>query len=1228
MANPFADLPDEAFQPAPVEQPQAAPPPATPQAAPPQEGGTDLGPFSMTVGALRDAAQGVINLGTDATNAILDVRPGGVGDMLFGRQAGPLPPTLGESLGIRARALDLPQIARSDHEWVNAGRSVLKYVAGAAGGMAALRSVGAASGAVGDLLGGFIGDFTVADKADGNLSNLLEEVPALRGPVTEALSVDPDDSNWEVRLKTGVEGFVVGAALSGLVRTVGILRGARREEALKGTDAARTYLDAHADELADAAEELRKAPEQLELFPDVVRREENLRDIDLLIRGDRYVDPTTGNEVPMKLSERARAELEGLSGPNRSMGELSDETRREVLEAFRKGDLRTPDGFTPNAARIVRPKPFRLNDATRTRLGEELRKSIDAGPMVDDLADHVGDAVPELRTAFNYAYMDTPESVKLVLDDFAKVLQPQMAKVGGGVQSFKNIQGLADVLSMKPDVLMAGMANVARHGEAMAAYAVAGKMWMQSLARDIRTIARSIDSGVATGTAEIELMRRVSVMEDLAVNLKGVQTAAARTTAAGRIRTSADLSEMEITSLLDGMDRSEVRFIAKKLAMAESPKETLNIVQGSRINRVWGIANEVFINGLLSGIKTHVINMTTAAMNTLLLPSYRIVGATLTGDLETAREGLYFLRALRGQIGDALSFSRKAFNTESSIIDTAYRQVEANHHAITAANFSLSEGDPLGFAIKSLGSIVRMPSRFLTAEDEFWKQLSYRASVTAKATREAYEKGLSDTQMVDYFVDGRLSRLSQVDSYVMDRMQRAFNPDYGFAVDERALSDARKITFTQPLRTDTWLGNKSFSERVQEMAAGHPFIRHTVLPFVRVPANLMREATYLTPLAPLRKQFWSDIQAGGTQRADALGRLTIGSMFATLGTYLAAEGTITGSGPADPELQRVMKQEQAGWAPYSIKIGDRYVSYQRLDPFATILGVIADASYVFGKHEDGVNDELAAGITLAIANAINSKGYLKGLTDLMATLGAGSDKEGRVEAILRQRAGAYVPSIARDMTGDPEIKRVRTVLDALMARTPGMSTSVEAHRDNFGNKMVAPTGFPWSAINPFAMVPRESSPAYAELREWAMSPIQARFPMPHYKYGGQIDLTQVRNANTGQSAYDRWMELHSEPIIGGRNLEEAITHLIESGGYRSLKERAGADPIYRNHPALELLRTTMEQYRDVAFQRMLREPGFEDLAGAVQAYDINRRVVPFSPDRRRTDPTLEQLLRR
>ena len=82
--------------------------------------------------------------------------------------------------------------------------------------------------------------------------------------------------------------------------------------------------------------------------------------------------------------------------------------------------------------------------------------------------------------------------------------------------------------------------------------------------------------------------------------------------------------------------------------------------------------------------------------------------------------------------------------------------------------------------------------------------------------------------------------------------------------------------------------------------------------------------------------------AGGARQQLALTKMSTGSAIMFAAIDLAFGGYITGEGPANSaQRQTIMR---TGWQPNSIKIGDRYFSYSRLDPIGITLGIAGIAS--------------------------------------------------------------------------------------------------------------------------------------------------------------------------------------------------------------------------------------------------------------------------------------------
>ena len=368
-----------------------------------------------------------------------------------------------------------------------------------------------------------------------------------------------------------------------------------------------------------------------------------------------------------------------------------------------------------------------------------------------------------------------------------------------------------------------------------------------------------------------------------------------------------------------------------------------------------------------------------------------------------------------------------------------------------------------------------------------------------------------------------------------------------------------------------------------------------MLPFIRVPSNLLRQVLDYTPVVgQLRRKFLVDVQAGGSQASEALGRMAVGTGLWAGAGMLAVEGKITGAAPRDPELAAAKKS--TGWMPYSYVIDNAdgtktYVSFSRLDPFASFLGLAADFVQIHDHLPEKKSDEWASIATLSISNNLMSKSYTKGIIDTMSAL-AGNDPN-RAATWIRNRVASYVPSIVGVAQSDTHLHELRSWMDGALAKTPGFSSMLEPKRDIFGAKVQAQPGFPQSAFNPFPVTTSNSDPVTKELARLAQSDAQSNFSTPS-EHVGNADLTQFKNAK-GQSAYDRWLEL------SGYGLREAFNQRIQSPAYQNAND---GDSWYTASSRANLLRELQHKFQDRAMNQVKQE--YPLLAAALMADKQNK----------------------
>ena len=121
-------------------------------------------------------------------------------------------------------------------------------------------------------------------------------------------------------------------------------------------------------------------------------------------------------------------------------------------------------------------------------------------------------------------------------------------------------------------------------------------------------------------------------------------------------------------------------------------------------------------------------------------------------------------------------------------------------------------------------------------------------------------------------------------------------------------------------------------------------------------------------------------------RSEYIGRQLMGSAV-VMGTGIwAVNGNMTGSGPEDPaERARLMA---AGFKPWSIKnpITGEWRSYKGFEPFASIMGMTADAVYQANRVDQAVTEDLFTKIAASISMNVTNDTFIQGFEPLMGLL--------------------------------------------------------------------------------------------------------------------------------------------------------------------------------------------------------------------------------------------------
>lgn len=988
-------------------------------------------------------------------------------------------------------------------------------------------------------------DFVAFDAHEERFSNFLRDNTPLRDPITEYLAANEDDTILEGKLKNALEGLGLGMAVDGMVRLAKGVKIGRKVKAEKGEQAA-------AEVMAEAVDEAMENG-QLNLFDEIsdpnIRMDEAAGPSKVVTKGGKAdpdaIDPRTGEKRPLTVTEYNKRKVPERLAPKPPMDTKAFQEAIDYEVGITRG------GSVPDPNRTLTGSLFNFD-------------RMDADVSTLEYLNMASEAVPD----------------SLIQDTTT------FAKMEKDARAF-----LSDSIDVSPEVLDAGLANLAKMSPKASGMVLAGKQMVQSLSREIETLAYKI-AAEGSDVDRAKMVRLQSRAMELSANIKSITKSSAQTTASGRIHTrdavtGQELAQADITKqLLDSVDKAGGRDAVDKLAReivanreaGNGVAGTMRISANRQAKGFWAVTNEMRINGLLSGPKTHVINVISNTMQTVLLPSEKIIGGALGGDRVRMREGAVQYMGIAMALKDSLKAAGIAAKQGRNILDPEASLLETQGVNMNAIR-SDSENPLVRGVINSLGTAVRLPSRGLMGGDELFKQINYRADLYARLNTKAME-----------LVDAGQVSSKDASKWIADRMETGFGRD-GQATSMDSIDFAREATFTNDLVKG------SIPKRLQDASNAHPALK-LIFPFVRTPTNLVVASAQRTPIIGLMtKTLQADLKSGDPSRiARAKGKQATGALLWGAGIVAAMEGKITGSGPVDPVLRKRM--EDTGWRPYSVKVGDKYVAYDRLDPFAMFFGVAADITDIQGQLGEAEGKQLAVAASAAVINNLASKTWLKGATDFAQFL---TNPEMRGEGYLQTMATSFIPyssalregrkavdPIKRDTKGDPYASfwELQSLVNAAKNTIPGFSEELPAKRSwitgepimnpkGWGKDMVTPLGEAFASMNPIYEGEFKDDLVLNELARVSGSPsAPARSVMG-------VDLTPKQ--------YETYSELHGKvrSPTTRRTLYQELEHRFKSPAYDLNRERFGEDADGNLDRRTRIVRKVITAYRELATRELM-----------------------------------------
>lgn len=968
---------------------------------------------------------------------------------------------------------------------------------------------------------GAFSDFMTRDGHEERLSNLLSDHPNLLQPVAAYLAAKEDDSELLGRIKNVAEGLVVGGVLDMFLAGVKAVKGMRSAKTAAEREAVHAAYDSEIKAIAE-----RTGTDGKETLAGIPSPQEIARQLD--------------NSFTMKEAGAV------ASAPS----SMTASTTAESL---------------PNTARTTSPasvSSIHVDPATSGKIKAVMQEDANKGTTAEQSFRDVFDSVNLKR--HKYTEESRYKTHKLIADSYYDATLK-----GQGVERHKSViaEGVRDFQDMGYDCLDAFLATGA---EKLSVLRDASKFITQfrtvvhGLVNEGSELGAAVKAGTATDAEKYTLSRLADLNQEFGRLTKDMQTSAARATSSGQITIKDSLVDRMFgkNGLRNKLDE-EARTMTTHEMWADMAKRGWNedtlkkyaadmemmkgdVKQAARHMNTFntasylGVLNESRINGILFSPISWTADAVGSAIKTAWLPIDQMVGGAVSLDMHQVRQGARTFGALFSYLSDSFRMVGKAFKTGDNLLDRGgnFMAGEGMRHQITYENLKALRNKTLGkapdaelSAVEELlcrqagwvGTVLRFPSRVLLTTEEFFKQVNFRASLHAQLYDMAFEQGMKDDKNIAAFIANGLKECldAQTGAAVV-------TPN---SIAEKALEYARKATWTQPLEQG------SYAADFQTFANKHPGMR-LVVPFIKTPANILRDFTAHTPgLNLVSSRYREALAKGGEEAARAKGQMATGCLLWASAGMLAYNGIITGSAPKDPKLRKAL--EATGWQPYSIKVGDTYVSYRRYDPIGMFLGMAADFNVIASEANERDAGQIASAMAAALTNNLSSKTYLQGLAETLEVL---QDPARHGERYAGNMLSSFVPMTSllrftRQNMTDDAMRETRDIMDYVMNGLPGLSDTLPARHSWITGEAVNYQMFPKASDN---MV----------LRELANMADRGTIGAPSKDMRG-VELTTAQ--------LSRLNEIHGTVRIQGKTMQEALERLFLSPSY-DLSRNVYLDP--------------------------------------------------------------------
>ena len=430
---------------------------------------------------------------------------------------------------------------------------------------------------------------------------------------------------------------------------------------------------------------------------------------------------------------------------------------------------------------------------------------------------------------------------------------------------------------------------------------------------------------------------------------------------------------------------------------------------------------EYWYNSILSGIPTHVVNVTSNTLwGAFQIPHRALAGGIDKGvSMLTGAPRTRFMNEVIPMMGGMKTGAKRGAKAAFDMLRNGkLSEFETKWAQEMGAAVGAFERSP-NKAVREVGKYLTIPTKALRAMDIMGNSIGYDAQLNALARR--------------------TSNLKKLSGVARKEAESAFRKSPPKWAHEEAMDFAKYSTFMD----DPGFFSKGVIGIRDKVPGGR-----LVVPFVNTIGNLLKRGVEMTPGAGLAL-------AKEQPLAEVMAKQIEGSILAYHVFLKAEKGELTGATPTEPSKRDAFYRQ--GKKAWSVKMGDSWYQYRRVEPFNTIIASAAIAhERILNAPDEDTATEIFGKVANDFKNNLIDSSYLQGVSQIL-------NRHGKIKAMPQRVATSFVPfsgffrSINRSYEaateGSAKVRDTSDWLGAFGQVIPGLYKASPAKLDIWGKEI-------------------------------------------------------------------------------------------------------------------------------------------------------------------------------